>query len=48
MLLDEPTNHLDITMMIGSYYAAYLAAQEVPADWPEQTVDALLPGLTAA
>lgn len=39
---------LAITMMIGSYYAAYLAAGKVPVVWPEQTVDTLLAGLMKA
>lgn len=34
-----------VTMLVGSYYAGYLAGDETPANWPEQTVDALLPCL---
>ncbi|MGH3930752.1 MAG: TetR/AcrR family transcriptional regulator [Pseudonocardiaceae bacterium] len=34
-----------VTMLVGSYYAGYLAGEEIPADWPEQTVDTLLPCL---
>lgn len=42
-----PDTDLDraAAMMIGSYYAAYLAGEPIRADWPERTVDALLPSL---
>lgn len=36
-----------VNMLIGSYYAAYLAGESMPADWPEQSVDALLPCLVS-
>lgn len=44
----KPDVDLDrvVTMLIGSYYAAYLAGDDTDDDWPEHTVDALLLGLT--
>ncbi|WP_037079529.1 TetR/AcrR family transcriptional regulator [Pseudonocardia spinosispora] len=35
------------TMLIGSVYASYIAGGEVPADWPERTVNSIWPALTA-
>lgn len=35
------------TMLIGAIYASYIANGEVPADWPERTVNSLWPALTA-
>ena len=33
------------TMLIGSIYSGYIAAGEVPADWPERAVEAMWPAL---
>jgi AcrR family transcriptional regulator len=41
--LDTP-----VAMLIGSYYAHYLAQGGVPADWPESAVGPVLRGLEAA
>lgn len=42
-----PETDLDaaVNMLIGSYYAGYLAGGSVSADWPERTVDAVLPSM---
>lgn len=32
-----------VNMLIGSYYAQYLAGEPVAADWPASLVDTLLP-----
>ncbi len=42
---DEVDIETAINMLIGSYYAHYLADTPVPADWPERTTDAALAGL---
>lgn len=34
------------TMLVGSIYARYLATGDVPADWPERTVDAMWPSIS--
>lgn len=34
-----------VSMLVGSYYASYLAGENLHDDWPERTVDALLPNL---
>lgn len=34
-----------VNMLIGSYYAQYLAGNPFPDDWPEAVVDAVLAGL---
>jgi AcrR family transcriptional regulator len=36
-----------VAMLIGSYYASYLAGRRPPRSWPEFEVDALLRGLAA-
>jgi AcrR family transcriptional regulator len=35
------------TMLIGAVYARYLAAGDVPADWPERVVASMWPGISA-
>jgi AcrR family transcriptional regulator len=44
-----PDADLDATinMLVGSYYASYLAGENTPDDWPERTVSALLPSILA-
>ena len=37
-----------INMLVGSYYAQYLAGSPFPKDWPEAAVDAILTGLARA
>ena|SRR5450755_145140 len=32
-----------VSMLIGSFYARYLATSEIPADWPEQTLRLVWP-----
>jgi AcrR family transcriptional regulator len=34
-----------VNMLVGSYYAQYLAGDSFPDDWPEAVVDAILGGL---
>jgi AcrR family transcriptional regulator len=34
-----------VNMLVGSYYAAYLATTPIPRDWPERAVDLVLDGL---
>jgi hypothetical protein len=36
--LDAATN-----LLVGSFYARYLASSEIPADWPDRIVDAVWP-----
>jgi len=31
-----------VNMLVGSFYACYLAASRIPGDWPERVVDTLL------
>ena len=35
------------TALIGGIYARYIATGDVPQDWPERTVDAVWPGISA-
>jgi hypothetical protein len=35
-------------MLVGSYYAQYLAGEPFPEDWPEAVVEALLSGVRRA
>ena len=37
-----------INMLVGSYYAQYLAGTPFPEDWPEAAVDTILTGLGRA
>ena len=43
----EPEGDIEaaVNMLVGSYYAQYLAGDPFPDDWPEAVVDTLLPGL---
>lgn len=34
-----------VNMLVGSYYAQYLAGNPFPDDWPEAVVDTVLAGL---
>jgi hypothetical protein len=36
---------LAVTMLIGAYYAQYLAGDPFPPDWAERGVDAILRGM---
>ncbi len=41
LLLDEAA----VNMLVGSYYAQYLAGDAIPDDWPEAVVRTVLDGL---
>ena len=34
-----------VNMLVGSYYAGYLAGGRLPRDWPERAVPLVLRGL---
>lgn len=37
-----------VNLLVGSFYARYLAGEEVTSDWPERVVAVVLPGLLAS
>jgi AcrR family transcriptional regulator len=47
-LRDDADLDIAVTMLIGAYYAQYLAGDPFPADWAEREVDTLLRGLVRA
>ncbi len=43
-LTDAADLETAVNMLVGSYYANYLAGR-IPRDWPQRTVDLILIGL---
>ena len=44
-LRDDADIEAAVNMLVGSYYAQYLAGDAFPDDWPEAVVDTVLDGL---
>ena len=46
-LADDADLETAVNMLVGSYYAGYLADSKIPRDWPERAVDLVLSSLTS-
>jgi hypothetical protein len=42
---EEADAEAAVNLLVGSYYAQYLAGDPFPDDWPEAVVDTILQGL---